>query len=148
MSQKHKAVTKFVFTVYCIVMLWLLFGQRIGWASDLPYLAQLSAKLNLIPFRTICCYFANMGNKELLFESVKNLAGNFVLFIPLGMMPIIFKSQQGFSRYIFTVAVIIICIETIQLFTLLGACDIDDLILNLAGAATGFFLSRKRHIQK
>lgn len=143
---KHKTVTTILFTLYCAMMLWLLFGQRVGWANDLPYLTQLTNNLNLIPFRTICRYFGNMCSQELLFESVKNLAGNIILFIPLGMMPMIWKSMQKFSRYILTVTVIIILVEIIQLFTLLGACDIDDLILNLLGATAGFFLDRKRHV--
>ena len=143
----RKTITKILFILYCIVMLWLLFGQRIGRSNDLPYITQLKDNLNLIPFKTICRYFVNMSNQSFLFEAVKNLAGNIILFIPLGMIPQIWKSQQRFTRYFLTVAVVIICVEVTQLFTLLGACDIDDLILNLLGATAGFFLDRKRHIK-
>ena len=35
---------------------------------------------------------------------------------------------------------IITAVELTQLFTLLGSCDIDDLILNVVGAAVGYGL--------
>ena len=39
---------------------------------------------------------------------------------------------------VFTVTLLIAVVETTQLFTLLGSCDVDDLILNLLGAALGY----------
>jgi glycopeptide antibiotics resistance protein len=36
------------------------------------------------------------------------------------------------------VAITISCVEILQLFTLLGYCDVDDLILNTLGAAIGY----------
>ena len=35
---------------------------------------------------------------------------------------------------------LILCVELLQLATMLGSCDIDDLILNVIGASLGFFL--------
>ena len=40
---------------------------------------------------------------------------------------------------------IIVIIELIQLFTLLGSCDIDDLLLNTIGAVIGWLLWRAGH---
>lgn len=37
---------------------------------------------------------------------------------------------------------IIVAVELLQLFTLLGSCDIDDLILNMIGAFLGYGLFR------
>ena len=37
-------------------------------------------------------------------------------------------------------AAIIIAVEAIQLVTLLGHCDVDDLILNLIGVTIGYLL--------
>ena len=37
-------------------------------------------------------------------------------------------------------AIVIIAIELIQLFSLKGMCDIDDLILNLLGVSIGYTL--------
>ena len=41
-------------------------------------------------------------------------------------------------RTLLTTGLIITLVELIQLFTLVGSCDIDDLILNLLGAAMGY----------
>ena len=35
---------------------------------------------------------------------------------------------------------LIVCVELVQLVTLLGHCDVDDLILNLIGVSMGYLL--------
>jgi glycopeptide antibiotics resistance protein len=41
------------------------------------------------------------------------------------------------------VSVVIICaIELLQLFTLTGVCDVDDLILNMTGVLIGYIAYR------
>ena len=37
-------------------------------------------------------------------------------------------------------ALIITAVEIAQLLTLVGSCDVDDLILNLAGSTVGYIL--------
>ncbi len=65
------------------------------------------------------------------------------MFVPLGFfLPCLFPLLRGVIKYlVFQIAVIVI-IELVQLFTLLGSCDIDDLIFNTAGAFIGFLLFR------
>ena len=68
------------------------------------------------------------------------------MFTPLGFfLPCIWDSLQKFRRCIFCVVGVIVLIELIQLFTLLGSCDIDDLILNVVGAAAGYWLFMGLH---
>ena len=70
-----------------------------------------------------------------------NLAGNVAAFIPAGLfLPGLWKRQRNFGIFVLTVLGAVSLIELAQLFTCLGSCDVDDLILNLAGAALGFGL--------
>ena len=44
---------RFLFLLYCAVMLWLLFGRSNGFVAGVPYETQLRQNANLIPFYTI-----------------------------------------------------------------------------------------------
>ena len=43
------------------------------------------------------------------------------------------------------VLLLILAVEILQLVTLLGSCDIDDLLLNILGAAMGYVLWKLRN---
>lgn len=131
-----------VFAAYCLMMLALLF-HRAGYEPDLAYADQL--RWNLIPFHTIRLYWRafQSGSPSLRMISVINLGGNIIMFIPLGfLLPPVFPKLKNLTSVLVTTAAIIICVELIQLLTLVGSCDIDDLILNMLGGAIGFCLYR------
>lgn len=146
------------FTAYALLMLYLLFWQRSSDAGSLSYVQALHAHLNLIPLRTIRAFAWLMrqgirhGSVTLIRIALVNLLGNILMFIPLGFfLPLLWPKCRVFRRFLPTAAGIILIVETVQLFTLLGRCDIDDLILNLPGAIMGYFIYRlttavrKRH---
>ncbi len=123
-------------------MLWLLFGQRWGFDSSTPYSEQLQQNINLVPFETIRLFWnivKNSSSGYMTRYAFKNLIGNVVMFVPLGLLPCVFRKLNSFTKYIITVVITIAIIEVIQLFTLLGSCDIDDLMLNVVGAVIGYF---------
>ena len=127
-----------LFAAYCALMLWLLFG-RSGYVDGIPYLQQLKA--NLIPFRTLRLFFRLLTHHraELVQAAVINLAGNVIMFIPLGLfLPLVFPKLRNVWKTLLCVTLIITAVELAQLFTLVGSCDIDDLILNLAGSCLGY----------
>ena len=131
-----------VFAAYCLMMLTLLF-HRAGYEPNLAYADQL--RWNLIPFHTIRLYWRAFwsGSPSLRMISLINLGGNIIMFIPLGfLLPPVFPKLKNLMSVLVTTAAIIICVELIQLLTLVGSCDIDDLILNMLGAAIGFCLYR------
>ena len=137
-------VVRVLFCVYCGIMLWLLFGQRIGGGVNQPYVQQLQGNLNLIPFKTII-WFATVGNKTsnqyLLQHAFVNLAGNVVMFVPMGFfLPCIWHPMRTFWKLLLCFAGLILVVELLQLVTLLGSCDVDDLILNVLGATLGYGL--------
>ena len=133
-----------LFLAYGALMLWLLF-DRPGYAAGIPYWEQVARQLNLVPFRTLRLFgsLLDSGRPDYVRAAVINLGGNIVMFIPLGfLLPRLFPKLSSLLRVLLTTAAIIIAVETVQLFTLVGSCDIDDLILNLTGAAIGYGFHR------
>ena len=147
-KKKRKVNTKplwrFLFVVYCAVMLWLLFGRSQGWVDGLTYRQMLERNINLTPLQTIRDYWNVVfyrTNDAYLVHCFINLAGNVLLFIPAGwLLPKIFPTQRHFVRFFATCSGLILMVESVQLFTLLGSFDIDDVILNLGGMLLGFLV--------
>ncbi len=135
------------FTLYSLFMLWLMFGQRLfhiinsphsGWFNN--YWRDLLGKLNLVPFHTIVEFTTSLGERWNTHAFI-NLAGNVVMFVPLGfLLPHVSNRTHTFGRCILISLVCLLCAEIVQLFTLLGSFDIDDLILNMIGVLVGFGL--------
>ena len=140
MDRTRKRVLIPIFGLYCALMLWLLF-DRPGFTPGVPYFQQLRQQLNLVPFRTLRLFASLLQDHrpQLVRAAVVNLGGNVVMFIPLGfLLPGIFPKLRTFLRTLGITALIITAVEFLQLVTLVGSCDVDDLILNLLGAAIGY----------
>lgn len=133
------------FLLYAAAMLWLLFGQRLG--SGI-YEQQLADSINLTPFATINMYLKMLHSSKayLVRHAFINLVGNVVMFIPLGFFqPYLSAKLRAFWKTLLSTFCLILLIEVVQYFTFLGTCDIDDLMLNLAGAAAGYGIWRGYH---
>ena len=133
---------KFFFWLYCAFMIWLLFFRSSGWAEGVPYEDQLRRNINLIPFLTIGNYWKviyHRTNDSALVHCIINLGGNILLFIPIGgLLPRIYPKLRNFFRFFCACLGVMFLVEVLQLFTLLGSFDVDDLILNLFGMTAGF----------
>lgn len=132
--------------LYCVMMLWLLFGQRLRDGGIGSLSGQFENNLNLVPFRTIL-WFWNLpqitDDPHLLAHAFINLVGNVVLFAPLGfLLPRTFPKIDRLWKLIFWVTVAMVLVEVLQLLTTLGSCDVDDVILNLSGAIIGYLVWR------
>lgn len=140
----RKKWSKLLFALYCVLMLWLLFGQRIGQTGNGSYWQRLEKHLVFTPLETIHRFLwvlRHSSNATQIRHAVVNLGGNVIMFVPLGFFaPCLWKKMQTFGWYFLTMALTIASIELLQLFTLLGTCDVDDLILNLVGTSVGFVL--------
>ena len=125
------------FVIYVAAMIWLLFGQRWG--------EEFYRSVNLRPFVTLRLYWKLLHGESDYYvrHAFINLVGNVVMFIPLGFFqPYLMKFLRKWYRTLFSTAVLILTIECIQYLTGLGSCDIDDVILNVAGAIIGYILWR------
>ena len=140
MERKHRNFNIALFCIYGAIMLWLLF-DRVGGIKGMPYWDQIRANLNLEPFHTIHLFLKVLDSRVYSTSAIINLGGNVIMFIPLGFfLPQVFPALGKFWRTILATTLIITAVELTQLFTLLGSCDIDDLILNVIGAAAGYGL--------
>lgn len=140
----QKKIWTALFVGYCALMLWLLF-DRPGYVEGIPYWEQVRSNLNLVPFRTLKLFSELLTDHRphLVRAAVVNLFGNVIMFIPLGfLLPLVFGKLRKLWKVLLITALIITFVEILQLFTLVGSCDIDDLILNLLGAAMGYWLCR------
>ena len=131
---------------YILLMLWLLFIRFRGVAVT-DYWAQLVGRVNLIPFSSMGSMLRVLWHHPypaVLWTVVYNIGGNIVMFVPLGFfLRALVPGCRRFWRCMGTVAVIMTIVELCQLFTLRGFCEVDDVILNLLGAAIGWWLGKR-----
>ncbi|SFD83097.1 VanZ like family protein [Paenibacillus catalpae] len=124
-----------LFIMYSLIMLKLLFIRE-------DYYHWNKYNYNIIPFHTIksLIYHRDAYNTD---TWVKNLFGNIVLFIPLGVfIPVLNRRLLRVVRCLLVIILILFLVESIQLVTRVGSFDIDDIILNTLGAIIGLFLMR------
>ena len=135
---------RFLFVVYAGLLLWLLFDRPVAWDPVSDYAQIMRGNMNLIPFHTIGNYWKVVTRWEftpLFRHSVINLGGNIFLFIPIGyFLPRLWPYLRNFFSFLLTCAMAITLVELLQLVTLLGSLDIDDLILNLLGMVVGYLI--------
>lgn len=137
---------RLLFVIYAGAMLWLLFGRATGYAEGIPYREQMQSNINIVPLHTIKSYWNVITNHPdwgIYPHCLINLFGNVLMFIPAGwLLPKIFKALRPFFRFFFTAFLCILLVEIVQLVTLLGSFDIDDIILNLTGMLIGWLVYR------
>ena len=141
---KRRKSNTVLLMAYGALMLWLLF-DRPGYDSSVPYWDQVASQLNLVPFRTLRLFagLLDSGVRSHITMAVINLGGNIIMFVPLGfLLPQVFPNFSSLPRVLLITAAIITAVEIIQLFTLVGSCDIDDLILNVIGSAIGYWFHK------
>ena len=133
------------FAAYALLMLWLLFIRHRGIpAAD--YWSQLSGRVNLVPFSSMGSMLRALWYNpypSVLWTVVYNIGGNIIMFVPLGFfLRALFPGCRHFLRCMGTVAAIMTSVELCQLFTLRGFCEVDDVMLNLLGAAVGRLIAK------
>lgn len=137
--------------LYAALMIYLLFFRAPAF-TDEPYREQLYDHLNHIPFRTIRLYlrlFRPPTRPWLVRLATVNLLGNILLFIPLGLFPpLLSEKLRRFWKTALLAAGIMALVELLQMLLLVGTCDVDDLILNVLGAALGYGLFHLTHGKK
>lgn len=101
-------------------------------------------RCNFIPFRTIRTFFGHGAS----FRSVMvNIVGNILALTPLGILfPALFPKARKAMPFLLMTSAVVIFIESVQFMFGVGACDIDDLILNAAGAFAVFLVFRRSDI--
>lgn len=107
-----------------------------------------SESINFIPFHTIYNYFINFLKNDMTANVfLNNILGNIVLLAPLGILiPLIINSST--KKYILIIFIISLLIELLQLLTMSGYVDIDDIILNIFGAYICYKIFHLKRVKK
>lgn len=126
----------YVFAVLQLTGYFILFKEvsSHGWWDNMNHRMETHDHVNFIAFKTIGIY-STFG---------KQVIGNFVMLLPLGMyLPLLFIRLRRFSGLFAVLLISFIVslgIEVLQLATSYRSADIDDLILNTMGACFGFLI--------
>lgn len=87
------------------------------------------------PFHT----FTALWEGDSFFATEGNFIGNILLFIPIGFLfPIAFRKDWKITLLFGCCCSL--CVELLQLILQRGYFEIDDILLNTAGAGLGYFL--------
>lgn len=99
--------------------------------------------INIIPlFHSLECIWGNAKGARFCLQ---NIIGNIAIFIPFGfLMPLIWDKYRSLKNVFISAFIFSFSIELIQFFEhyfgTFRIVDIDDIILNIAGACLGFCL--------
>jgi len=121
-----------------LLALWLIGGLVLTLQPAHPLPGQVIDD-NLVPFRTIAIYLANLG----WWFWMRNLFGNLGLLLPIGLLgPIALRALDRWWRIALVALLVSTAIELTQLFVPDRSADIDDVIVNVAGALLGYAINR------
>ena len=146
----------FVFYIIMLVDFTLIddnFGRNIfnflSWDKG-AFAKYINTSTNFIPFATVKLFIKGYVSDYLsLWDTVVNLLGNFLVFMPFTFFTaIFFKKPRAYAKMLVTVLIATVVIELLQLLFLTGATDIDDLILNTSGAMLCYYILHRKRISK
>ena len=131
--------------VYGLLLLYVLFFRSIGTSYPWTYPEYLHAMHNFIPLKSV---YVLLASPVISFRSIArfliNFVGNIVLFVPFGvLLPACVRRFREFRRFAAVTIIVLVLIETIQIFSMLGSFDIEDILLNMLGACAGFACCKK-----
>ena len=150
-----KKIIRVIFTIsfifYLLALVTVLFlGMRSHFWTNVSLLEYIKSSTNIVPFQTINTYVTAIFDGSMNINiPIQNLAGNLIMFLPMGInLPYYIKKVNKLGRFIVLMILMLFFIEITQLITKRGSFDIDDFILNMAGAGIGFCIWKTRLVQK
>ncbi len=130
------------FGLYILAVVYVFISTHIVGGSSMSLWEHIRFNSNFIPFKTVWDYAMHIKNGTVNFRFIfRNLMGNLILFLPLGgFLPIIFEKLRSFKRAFLVSLAVIFSVELSQMLLKYGRFDVDDIILNAAGAAIGYLI--------
>ncbi|RYY93772.1 MAG: hypothetical protein EOO11_19155 [Chitinophagaceae bacterium] len=114
-------------------------GHFVRQCADLSWerLGRFARYANYVPGRTLLYYVTLQENPG---TGLRNVGGNLLGFLPFGLLlPLVAPRFRQAGRLAAAALALSTSFEGFQLLTGVGAFDVDDLMLNGAGAVLGFF---------
>lgn len=153
-----KANFIWLFLIYVIVVIDFTlisesFGRNISniFSLSKPQIKEyITENTNVVPFGTVRLYInaykADNIEHYIVFE---NLIGNFFVFMPFAFfLPIICDKVNSALVFAGLISATVIIIELLQIVFLTGSADIDDFILNVAGAMAAFGILKIKAVKR
>ena len=143
LKQSGEKFVNFLFYIYLAILILFVSMKFTGdfhelWDSALRVRAIRRDGVwnaNLELFKTIKTYWRLIHSSNKVY--LKNLVGNIIPFVPMGMFEAYRHTRKSRIITFFTSMLrclgIIVVIEVVQLFTCLGYFDVDDILLNIIG---------------
>lgn len=132
-KSKPHPLAVFLFIAYLLLLFYLLFfSETYGRTMDSGY------RYNLELFKEIKRFWSNRDSLGLR-SVITNLLGNIVAFTPFGFfLPMLCRAGRNVFGCVLISALFSFAVETVQLYSKVGAFDVDDILLNAIGGLTGF----------
>ncbi len=137
-----------LFIVYVLVVIDFTlvsesFGRSISniFNLSLPEVRQyIRENTNIVPFATVRLYINGLRAGNIMpYIVAENLLGNFLVFMPFAFfVPATIKGINSAWRFLNFIACAVAVIELLQIVFLTGSADVDDFILNVAGAMAAY----------
>lgn len=141
---QKKNTAKLFFAIYILIVIKVIIFKypyeemlaiAASWRRDV--ILEGLGTANFTPFKTIKMYI----DYAYKLNSVENLAGNVLVFVPFGFLfPMVAREGKRFFVMLLNAFVFVLGIEVFQLFSAFGAFDVDDILLNCLGASIGFWI--------
>ena len=153
---KHHLIFTFIFYLIMLIDFTLIddgMGRNIfnvfSWNTS-AFRDYVNTSTNLVPFYTVRLFINGYKNGQLaLSVMLENIFGNFVAFMPLTFFTACrFKRFTKWYSVTITVIVSVMTVELLQFLFLTGSSDIDDVILNVAGAMCLYAVLRIKRISR
>ncbi len=135
MAKKMKKIVLILALIlYLLILLWYTIGNY--------RTPSYNYGANFVPFRTMIGDVVKEGTvgdaasvRHMLRYNVLNL----LMLVPLGvLLPLAAEKMKTYKRFLWAPLLLSIFIELTQYVFHIGTCDVDDVILNFAGASIGF----------
>lgn len=133
-NETQKKITKFLFIIYLLVLIWIILFKMSFSIQDLPRFRGI----NLIPFKGTAIVNNTLDYSEIL--------NNILIFVPFGLYLSMLKPHESFLKKITPIAIVSLLFESIQYIFAIGGTDITDFIGNTLGGITGiaiYFVAHK-----
>lgn len=142
-NRTNQLLMRILTALYALVLVFVLFvGKGAGANSDWSFVSYVKAYTNLVPFATLAEYARRLAADTINVETVVyNDLGSIALFVPLGVIiPFFFEKLGKLWRCATASLGVSFVIELLQLVLRRGSFDVDDMILNVVGAAVGYVI--------
>lgn len=128
MKDKVTKVTKLLFTIYLVALVWIILFKLSLSFEDLGH----TRSINLIPFNESLVLNNNLDFSEIIM--------NVIIFMPLGIYIGILCTKWSVGRKMLLFFLVSLLCEVFQYILGVGASDITDLINNTVGGIIGLLI--------